>query len=126
MDANGPAQQKGRLKGRPPELNVSRSHAQRACLGGGIALGDLVPVHGIPPSLEVIGAAVLVIEIVSVFPDVVAHEHALAVHDRSVLVRAGLDRELAVLGDGYEHPARTELASAGGVEVGLEGRKSVV
>ena len=58
MDADGPAQQKGRLKGRPPELNVSRSHAQRACLGGGIALGDLVPVHSIPPSLEVIGAAV--------------------------------------------------------------------
>src|SRR5258707_13266255 len=92
------------------------SHAQRARLGGGIALGDLAPVHGIPPGLEVIGAAVLVIEIVSVFPDVVAHQHALAVHDRSVLVRAGLDRELAVLADGHEHPARTELASARGVE----------
>src|SRR5437868_8977107 len=117
MDADGPAQQKGRLKGRPPELNVSRSHAQRACLGGGIALGDLAPVHGIPPGLEVIGAAVLVIEVISVLPDVVAEQYALAVHDRTVLVRAGLDRELAILGDGYEHPARTELASAGGVEI---------
>src|SRR5258707_2348929 len=86
------------------------SHAQRARLGGGIALSDLVPVHGIPPGLEVIGAAVLVIEIVSVFPDVVTHQHALAVHDRSVLGRAGLDRELAVLGYGGKHPTRTQLA----------------
>src|SRR5258707_12138166 len=88
------------------------SHAQRACLGGGVTLGDLVPVHGIPPGLEVIGAAVLVVEIISGFPDVVTHEHALAVHDRRVLIRTGLDRRLAVPGDGHENPTRTELRSA--------------
>ena len=53
-------------------------------------------------------------------PDVVAHQRALAVHHRVVLVRSGLDRELAVLGYGDEHPARAELASAGGVEIVLE------
>src|SRR6202158_4757141 len=104
-----------------PVVNADlRSHTQRACLGGGIALADLAPVHGIPPRLEVIGAAVLVIEIIGVLPDVVAEQCALAVHDRTVLVRAGLDREFAVLCDGHEHPARTELASARGVEIGLE------
>jgi hypothetical protein len=55
-----------------------------------------------------------------VLPDVVAHQRALAVHHRAVLVRAGLDRELAVLVDGHEHPARAELASACSVEVVLE------
>jgi len=32
--------QKGRLKSRPPAFDESRSNAQRARLGGGIALGD--------------------------------------------------------------------------------------
>ena len=52
-------------------------------------------------------------------PHVVAEQRALAVHHRIVLVGTRLDRELAVLGDGDEHPARTEHASAGGVEVVL-------
>src|SRR5205814_1934918 len=39
---------------------------------------------------------------------------------RDFVVRAGLDRELAVFADGDEHPPRAELASAGGVEVVLE------
>src|SRR2546430_10151344 len=89
MNADGPAQQKGRLKSRPPEFNESRSHTQRACLGGGIALGDLAPVHGIPPGLEVIGTAVLGTEIVSVVPDVASHEHAAAVPVRSVPAPGG-------------------------------------
>src|SRR5258706_4549404 len=92
--------QKGRLKSRPPAFDESRSNAQRARLGGGIALGDLVPVYGIPPCLEVIGAAVLGIEIVNGFPDVVTHQHAPARHDRSVLVLAGLARQLSVPGYG--------------------------
>src|ERR1700724_3642143 len=63
---------KRRLKSRPPMLNESRSHAQRTRLRGGISLGHLAPVHRIPPRLEVIGPAVLVMEIIGVFPDVIA------------------------------------------------------
>src|SRR5260370_5160739 len=43
--------------------------AQRACLGGGIALGDPVPVHSIPPGLEVIGAAAMVREVKNGIPE---------------------------------------------------------
>src|SRR5437879_11856962 len=95
----------------------SCSRAERAGLRRSITLGDLGPVHRIPPRLEIIRAAVLVVKIISVLPDVVAHQGALAVHHRVVLVRAGLDRELAVFADSDEHPARAELAWSGGVEV---------
>src|SRR3981189_2889742 len=101
-------------------MGFSVLNTQRACLSGGIALGDLAPVHGIPPRLEVIRTAVLVVEIIGMLPDVIAEQCTLAVHDRLVLVGADLDRELAVLADGDEHPARAELPSARGVEVGLE------
>src|SRR3954470_18100743 len=81
------------------------SHTERAGLCRSIAFRDLAPVHGVPPRLEIVRAAVLVVEIIGVLPDIVAHQRALAVHDRTVLVRAGLDRKLAVLCDGHEHPA---------------------
>src|SRR6478752_10622300 len=81
----------------------SRSRAERAGLRRRIAFANLGPVHRVPPRLEIIGAAVLVVQIISVLPDVVAHQGALAVHYRVVLIRTGLDRELAVLGNGDEH-----------------------
>src|SRR3954452_9899342 len=107
-----------RAAARPPFLFTSRlfgsrSHRKRTGLCRSIALRDLAPVHRVPPRLEIVRAAVLIVQIIGVLPDVVAHQGALAVHDRVVLVRAGLDRELAVLADGDEHPARAELASAG-------------
>src|SRR5262249_29557088 len=53
-------------------------------------------------------------------PHVVAEQRALAVHQRRILVGAGLDRELAVASDGDEPPARAEYPQPGRVEVGLE------
>jgi len=43
-------------------------------LGGGEALIDLVPVDGVPPGGEVLWAAVLVLEVVGVLPDIVAKD----------------------------------------------------
>ena len=103
----------------PPFARLN-SHPQRTRLRRGIALANRLPVHRIPPRLEVVGATVLVAEIIGVLPDVIAEQRALAVHDRIVLVRAGLDREFAVLGDRHEHPARTKYTTARGVEVALE------
>src|SRR5258706_4003458 len=102
-----PLKQKGRLKGRPPVPNESRSNAQRARLGSGIALGDLVPVHGIPPGLEVIGAAAVVNAIVIAFPDAAAHQIAHSLPDLSVLAPARVDHQPALLPDRYENPAPT-------------------
>ena len=56
----------------------------RAVSGAGLLLKDeilegscivclgLVPVHHVPPGLEVVGASVLVVEIIGVLPDIVA------------------------------------------------------
>src|SRR5258706_14653388 len=79
-----------------------RLDAQCARLRGGVAVRDLPPGHGIPPCLEVIRPAVLVAEIISVLPHIIAKQRALAVHDRRGLVRAGLNVELAVLCHGCD------------------------
>src|SRR5258708_10050406 len=98
-------------------MGFSVLNTQRACLRGGIALGDLAPVHGVPPRLEIIGAAVLVVEIIGVLPDIVSEQRALAVHDRTVLGRAGLDLELAVPCGGHAYPARAEMTPPGRLEI---------
>src|SRR3954468_4174948 len=41
------------------------------------ALGDLFPVHHIPPRFQVIRPAILISQIISVFPYVVAHDGKL-------------------------------------------------
>src|SRR5262245_30254021 len=81
------------------------SNRQRAGLGGGVALGDLVPVHHVPPRLEIVAAAVLIVEIVGVLPHVIAKQHALAFHQRRILVGTRLERELAVERGRHHDPA---------------------
>ena len=70
-----------------------------------VVFGDFVPVHYIPESLEIIGAAILVFEIIGVFPNVAA-EKRLAfsaadglAHDRVVLVCRGNNLKFAVVHD---------------------------
>src|SRR5262245_17089221 len=43
-------------------------------LGGVEAAGHLVPVDGVPPGGDVVGAAVLIVEVVGVLPDVEAED----------------------------------------------------
>src|SRR5215216_265776 len=103
----------------PRSRRSEASDGELPGLRGGVALADLLPVDHVPPGLEVVRPAVLVLEIIGVLPHVVAEERALAVHQRRVLVRLRDERELAVRGDGDEHPAGAEDAAAGGVEVVL-------
>ena len=89
--------------------------------GGGEAGGDGVPVHGVPPSGDVIGALVLVFEVVGVFPNVAAEERgAGAVHERVVLVGSGGDGDFAVFGD-EPGPAGAEAGGTGFGESFFEG-----
>src|SRR5439155_15424325 len=46
----------------------------------GVSPGNFVPVDDIPPRGEIVRAAVLVLEVVGVFPYVVAHNRILTVH----------------------------------------------
>ena len=61
-----------------------------------IIFGDLVPVDDVPPSLNILKPAILVFQIVGVFPNIEAKECFAAVHDGIVLISGRLDHELAV------------------------------
>src|SRR6267378_2085666 len=94
-----------------------RSNGQRSGLCRSVALVDGLPVHRVPPCPEVVGAAILIGEIIGVLPHIVAEQGMLAVHHRTVLVRKGLERQSAVLRDRDKGPARTEHFQAGGIEI---------
>src|SRR5450759_2327262 len=70
------------------------------------------PVHDVPPRRDVIGPAVLILQVVRMLPDVDAEDDLLAFHQRTVLVRGALDDELAALID-HPGPAAAEASGAG-------------
>src|SRR6266550_1058341 len=86
-----------------------------------VAAGDFVPVYDIPPGVEVIGAAILVLKVVGVLPNVVAHDGIVAVHVRAVLVGSRRDLQLATPVKDEPCPAGTKAFDTRVVEGGLEG-----
>ena len=85
-----------------------------------ISLPHLFPVHDFPEGLEVRGAAVLVVEVVGVFPDVEGEERGEAVGGGGVGAGVLADGESAG-GIGLEpDPAGAEEGGAFRFEVGLE------
>src|SRR5215469_3001440 len=81
--------------------SIGRLRGLTACLGLVtaaallVAMGDHIPVDHVPPGGEVVGAAILVFEIVGMLPDIVAHYREHAVHQRAVLVGCRDNLELA-------------------------------
>jgi len=73
------------------------------------ALVDLGPVDGVPPGGEIFGAAVLVLEVVGVLPDVVAEDGVVALGERAVLVGGGGD--FSVCHPRGASPSRSRTAS---------------
>src|SRR5579864_7510818 len=51
-----------------------------------VAAGDLIPVDHVPPGVKVLWTAVLILEIVGVLPNIVAHDRVQTVHKWAVLV----------------------------------------
>src|SRR5712691_1466720 len=84
-----------------------------------IPAGDLLPVDDVPPGGEVVGAAVLVLEVVGVLPDVDAEQRHLAVADRAVLVRRRQHGETGAVPD-EPRPAAAEALDAGVVHRRLQ------
>src|SRR5437899_259180 len=77
-----------------PRSAITIKNGIRAAKGGFSALRSVifrhsVPIDYVPPSLDVIGPAVLVIEIVSVLPNIETEDRRVPVHQRAVLVRSG-------------------------------------
>src|SRR3982750_1775828 len=90
--------------------------------GPGEPFLNLRPIHDVPPRLDVIRPAVLVLEVVRVLPHVEAKDWGLAFHQRIVLIRRARDRQLATVVD-EPRPARAEAADTGGAELLAEFRE---
>src|SRR3989304_8763935 len=56
---------------------------------------DLRPIDGVPPRLDVLGASVLILQVIGVLPDVEAEDRLAAVYDGIVLVCARFDGEFS-------------------------------
>src|SRR6185437_8175842 len=83
------------------------------------ALVDFVPVHGVPPRGKVVGAAVLVLQVIRVLPHVIAEDRKMPLGKRVVLVRRGDDLQFAAIPD-EPSPPRAELLRGGIVELLLQ------
>src|SRR6266478_3154382 len=86
-----------------------------------VALVDFFPVDYAPPRLQILGAAVVVFEVVGVLPDVIAEDGIEALRDGTVLVGSGDDFHFAFCVACQPYPSAAELAYSGGVEFLLEG-----
>ena len=85
---------------------------------------DFVPVHNVPPCGNVVGATVLVVEVIGVFPDVNAQDRrAFTIHQTAhqwiVLVGCRTDTEPIAL-DTKPCPATAEACCCSGCELLLE------
>src|SRR6185436_4750008 len=81
---------------------------------------DLSPIHHVPPRADVVGPAVLELQVVRVLPDVEAEERRLAFHERVVLVRGAGYRQLAAIVQ-QPHPPAAEAAGSGLAPLLFEG-----
>jgi len=60
------------------------------------AVIDLIPVHNIPPSREILRAAILIFQIVRMLPDIIAHDREQTLGNRIVLIGRADDLEFAI------------------------------
>src|SRR5258708_10510697 len=82
-----------------------------------------MPVHHIPESSEILGAAILIFEIIRMFPNVHSQQgnafHFGYIHQWVVLVGGRADLQLAVFHD-QPGPATSKTAYTGGIEFFFE------
>ncbi len=94
---------------------------ERVLLGGLHAFGDFVPVDQVPEGGDVVRSAILILEVVGVFPDVKTEQRRAAnsgdgfAHQRAILVGGGTDGQLAAFDD-QPSPTTTETGGGGVVE----------
>ena len=96
--------------GRFPERGRGKTWFEQPGLtdGGRVALVRRVPVDDVPERRNVVGTAILVVQVVRVLPDVEADDGRAALHQRGVLVGHRLDAERAVGGEAQPGPAAAE------------------
>src|ERR1017187_9184303 len=100
----------------------NRLLTNRCCssaLCNGEAAVDLVPVDHVPPGGEIVGAAVLILEVVGMLPDIVAEDGIQSLSQRRFLVGGRKNLELSACID-EPAPARAKLLRGGLIEGLLE------
>src|ERR1039458_2726546 len=81
---------------------------------------DIFPIDQVVDErLQIVRAAVAIVDVIGMLPDVTAEDRRAAMDQRAFAVGCLGDFQLAVL-HRQPAPARTELADAGGGEIGLE------
>src|SRR6266446_10453725 len=104
-------------KSTTPSFHYSVSPSLYAGL---VILRHRVPVDHIPPSFDVIGPAVLIVQIVRVLPNVYAQNRLVPLHERIVLVGRRDDFELTALVFDQPSPTTAETADASSGKFFLE------
>ena len=83
-----------------------------------------MPVDDLPPGFQIIGALILITQIIGMLPNVAGENgrafHGGNIHQRIILIGRAGDRQFAILTDDQPGPARTELLEAGILELCLE------
>src|SRR5437762_14036683 len=81
--------------------------------------GRFRPIDGVPPRGDVVGAAVLILQVIRMFPDVESENGLLAFHDGLILIGRAFDAQLPPRGD-QPGPAAAETADSSFCELLLE------
>ena len=80
------------------------------------ALVHFFPIYGIPPGGQIIRTLVLVLQIAGMFPDIIAQDREMALHQWAVLIGSRHNLQLAAFTD-QPAPARAELLGCRFVEL---------
>lgn len=80
----------------------------------------LVPVDNIPPIIKIVGSTVLISQIISVFPNIVAEDGIVARTNWIVLIWRGNDLELSLLIANEPHPTTAEAIAPCFVKLSTE------
>ena len=69
-----------------------RTEGRSSAISGGNLLSSFValqcdfPIHHIPPCLEVVASAILIFQVISVLPDVIAKDDVVTFAERAILI----------------------------------------
>src|SRR5207249_11830889 len=85
-----------------------------------VILRYFVPIHHVPPGFDVIGTTVLIVQIISMFPNVDAEDRRVAIHQRAILIWRRNHFEFAALVFDQPRPAAAETSDAGSCKFLLE------
>src|SRR5437868_15173498 len=83
-----------------------------ACLRllGFVIFGRLGPIDDVPPSRQIVRAAILVLEVIGVLPNVAAKDRPVAFHQGVVLIESRNDLQLPAFVDDEPRPTTSETA----------------